>query len=125
MHDGDKLPRRKDFEPKSLRPWIGNLAFVEVSSDGELLFRLVGTNLHGRFGGEYTGLSAGSLPPDIGRAFRQEILKACRSRTPIDATQVCVVDGEEKTFNDIYLPLSDDNERIDTILFASFQVQGK
>lgn len=120
----DRLPRRADFDPKTLRPWIGNLALVEIVPNGDLLFRICGTNLHSRFGGEFTGRDVSALSPEIARDFRQALRQACQTRVPVEITHDYVVDGEARTFRDICLPLSDDTP-INTVLFASFQVLKK
>ncbi|MBI1330264.1 MAG: PAS domain-containing protein [Alphaproteobacteria bacterium] len=71
--DANALPRRGDFDPKALRPWIGNLALVEIVPDGEMHFRLCGTNLYGRLGGEFTGRAVNALPQET-RSNNLEIL---------------------------------------------------
>jgi len=121
----DRLPRRSDFDPKSLRPWIGDLALVEIAAGGEPLFRICGTNLHNRFGGEFTGLAIGSLAPEIERDFRHGLTHVCQSKAPLEMHYGCTVNGEVKSFRDAYLPLSDDNARVGTVLFASFEISGK
>jgi hypothetical protein len=119
------LPRRADFDPKSLRPWIGNLALVEIPAGGEPLFRICGTNLHDRFGGEFTGRAIGSLAPEIERDFRHGLTHVCRSKAPLEMNCGCTVNGEARSFRDAYLPLSDDDACIGTVLFASFEISGK
>jgi len=44
---GDRcMPARRDFTPERLRPWLGNLALIDVSEDPlRLHYRLVGTNI--------------------------------------------------------------------------------
>jgi len=116
-----ELPRRGDFDPKALRPWIGNLALVEIVPDGEMLFRLCGTNLYGRLGGEFTGRDVNSLPSGIAEQFCEGVRHACRTRTPFELTHRLVMNGEAKSFCDVYLPLSDDNARVKIVLFASFE----
>ena len=40
------MPERRDFTPELLRPWLGNLALIDVAYEPlRLHYRLVGTNI--------------------------------------------------------------------------------
>jgi hypothetical protein len=41
------MPARTDFDVGVLRPWLGNLALIDIPSN---MIRLCGTNLMSRFG---------------------------------------------------------------------------
>ena len=59
------MPSRDDFGIHELKPWLGHLALVDVA--GERTFRLCGTNLSARFGGDMTGKRVrGHRSPAIG-----------------------------------------------------------
>jgi hypothetical protein len=45
------MPARQDLTVSTLKPWLGNLALIELKNANGPSFRLCGTNLHSRFGG--------------------------------------------------------------------------
>jgi hypothetical protein len=119
------MPNRNDLDPRVLRPWIGNLALIEISIGGDAQFRLCGTNLHGRFGGEFTRRSVTTLDAQIGESVRDCIDRVCSTKAPAELTHERVIDGERKTYRELGLPLSDDAARLSIVLFASYPAKMK
>ena len=64
------MPSRADLDVSGLKPWLGNLALIDIAEDGRAVFRLCGTNLHARFGGERTRHDVSALDTEIGQSFR-------------------------------------------------------
>lgn len=114
------MPARADLDVKMLKPWIGNLALIDIFQDGDAEFRLCGTNLHARFGGEVTKRRVSSLESEISGALRDCIIAVCRSRAPGELEHHRMVDGTAMSFRELCLPLSDDGKCISTLLFASY-----
>ncbi|MGH9806517.1 MAG: PAS domain-containing protein [Terriglobia bacterium] len=119
---GRAMPSRANLGVATLKPWLGNLALIDIKNDGGAVFRLCGTNLHARFGGEMTRLDVCELSPAIGESFRACLEWVCRSQTPTQATHERVIDGVPAAFSELHLPLSDDAIRVRTLLFASYPV---
>ena len=119
------MPARADLGVTALKPWLGNLALVDIQDDGRGVFRLCGTNLHARFGGEMTRRDVCELSPAIGDSFRACLEWACRSQTPTESTHERVIDGVSAAFSELHLPLSDDATHVHTLLFASYPVTKK
>lgn len=119
------MPARTDFAVSELRPWLGNLALLDILSDGEATFRICGTNLLGRFGGEQTRKSLDDLRPDIRTPFRHLIQRICHTPKPIQETRMLKIDGEDANFQELTLPLSDDGTKVHAVLFASYPVSKK
>lgn len=63
------MPCRGDLSVAELRPWLGHLALINLDSTGDT-FRLCGTNLFPRFGGDVTGLRVADVRGEGGRAIR-------------------------------------------------------
>jgi hypothetical protein len=119
------IPSRADFAVGELRPWIGNLALLDIQSDGKATFRICGTNLLGRFGGEQTRKSLDDLRPDIRTPFQHLIQRICHTPKPTHETLTLRIDEEDANFQELALPLSDDGANVHAVLFASYPVSKK
>jgi hypothetical protein len=119
------MPSRSDLGVATLKPWLGNLALIDISGEGEAVFRLCGTNLHARFGGEVTRRDVTALGPEIGKSLQDCLQRACRSRAPAEATHERIIDGVPAAFCELCLPLSEDAIHVHTLLFASYPVTKK
>lgn len=123
---GDRpMPSRSELAVAALKPWLGNLALIDISGDGGAVFRLCGTNLHARFGGEVTRRDVAELSPAIGESFRACLEWVCRSQTPTECIHERVINGVPAAFSELHLPLSDDATHVHTLLFASYPVTKK
>jgi hypothetical protein len=120
---GDRpMPSRAELDVTALKPWLGNLALIDVLGDDRARFRLCGTNLRVRFGGEMTGRVVTSLDPEIGQSFRDCLLRACRTGIPAEATHERIIGRIPAAFSELCLPLSEDAVHVHTLLFASYRV---
>lgn len=118
------MPCRGDLSVADLRPWLGNLALIDLDSAGET-FRLCGTNLFPRFGGDATGLRVADLRGEGGRSFRDGITRVRAERLPSVASHAQIIHGEEVIFNELALPLSNDGIELKIVLFASYPAKAK
>ena len=112
------MPSRGDLSVSVLRPWLGNLALIDLTGTTPY-FRLCGTSLHGRFGGEMTRCKIDLLDDDVAKTLRHGIEKVCHTRKPAHAEHEAA-QGMSLVFHELCAPLSDDDVTIDTVLFASF-----
>jgi hypothetical protein len=119
------MPSRADLTVTTLKPWLGNLALIDLPADGLPMFRLCGTGLHARFGGEQTKHKVETLDDDIGRSFRECIDHVRRTRNPNDSHHERTVSGAKVGYRELCLPLSDEGEEVHSLLFASYQVRLK
>ncbi len=119
---GRPMPSRTALSVTVLKPWLGHLALIDVSGNGTAVFRLCGTNLRVRFGGEMTGRDVTSLDPEIGQSFRDCLLRACRTGNPAEATHERIIGRIPTAFSELCLPLSEDAVHVHTLLFASYPV---
>jgi hypothetical protein len=117
---GREMPARSEFDARTLKPWLGNLALIDIDQERQARFRLCGTNLHGRFGGEFTNRAVEELEPTIKASVKNYIDEVARTRTPRGGRHVQIIDGIATTFLELGLPLSDSAFAVETILFASF-----
>jgi hypothetical protein len=118
---GRPMPSRDELPIHELRPWLSQLALIEVSGDQRV--RLCGTNLIRRFGREATGLSVGELAPDIADQLRAILKAASKSIAPILAVSRIRLGRETITHSEVSLPLADGGGRLSIVLFGSYQVR--
>jgi hypothetical protein len=118
------MPSRDDFPVQALRPWLGNLALIDLR-DGGTVFRLCGTSLHSRFAGEVTRKDLAALDDGVAVALRDCIDQVRKSRQPCRAKHRITGLGYPLTYHEICLPLAGDGVTMDTVLFASFPEQRK
>lgn len=119
-HRGGALPGRGDIDPIELRGYLSRITLAELRA-GQLVYRLVGTELVDEWGFEPTGRSvAESAPP----AYRQTYL------APYQAvlSQICPIHASLPprgrpysglTTEVIYLPLARDGRSVDMVLAYS------
>lgn len=114
------IPSRDDFSVSALRPWLGNLALVDLRGETPH-FRLCGTSLHIRFGGEMTKREVVSLGDGLGRReFLASIEKARQTLIPAAIVQVIHCHHISIAFQELCLPLGQDGRTADTVLFVSY-----
>lgn len=113
------VPTRDDLPVKDLRPWLGSLALFEFPSASSPVFRLCGTSLHRRFGGEMTGKPVAALPPDIAEGLSKQLEKARAEKKPRQ-TRYSLPQQPPTTFHEVYLPLAGSARSGDLVLFASY-----
>lgn len=118
------MPCRGDLSVADLRPWLGHLALVDLDNTGDT-FRLCGTNLFPRFGGDVTGLRVADLPGEGGLSFREGIARVRADRLPSAASHAQIIHGEEVIFNELALPLSNNGVELRVVLFASYPARTK
>ena len=82
------MPRRADFDARSLKPFLRNLAIVErVVDEGRIRYR---TRLHGSLLVQYFGEQTGkfldqSIPPDVIESFHDGYDAVLQMRKPVRA----------------------------------------
>lgn len=118
------MPCRADLAVADLRPWLGNLALIDVNAGGET-FRLCGTNLFARFGGDVTGKRLGDLRHCGIDALRDCISQVIGANCVGTTSHTQVINGEETTFDELVLPLSKDGGEMNVVLFASYPAKTK
>ena len=116
------LPSRDDFPVSQLRPWLGNLALIDLTG-GAPRFRLCGTGLHARFGGEMTKREVARLNEGLGSEELLACIEVARETLiPAPMTQAVSADHRSTVFHELCLPLGD-GRAADTVLFASYPEQ--
>lgn len=116
------MPSRAEFTARLLKPWLGNLALLELASDGEAVFRLCGTNLYSRFGGEVSGLSVQSLDSRIRQSLLDCIASVCQKKEPCEAAHSREINGHHIVYREMCLPLSVDAVHVEGVLLVSFKI---
>jgi len=114
------MPSRADLDVSELRPWLGNLALIDLNGVGDGTFRLCGTNLSTRFGIDATGCRVAALSDDLVTTVLSFISRVREAKAPVRNVYARRVHGIHVTFDDLALPLSNDGTVIATLLFASY-----
>ena len=117
---GDRLPARADLPVSILRPWLGSLALFELRPRIGPVFRLCGTALHARFGGEMTGKPITDLEPGVAELLRKELESVVAGRKPRRSRHVSKAEERPQIFHELYLPLAGNGEDAELVLFASY-----
>lgn len=118
---GEKLPARRQFPVAELRPWLGHLALLERCGDG-FLFRLCGTDLIARFGGEATGRMLHTCEAPHA-SLRAALVESCETAAPVPSVTVMEINGDPVTWSEIALPLSEDGAAVTRLFLGSYPFQ--
>jgi len=114
------MPSRADIVVSELKPWLGNLALIDLNEMGDGTFRLCGTNLTSRFGIDVTGCRVAALSDDLVATILSFIARVRETKAPVCNVYARTMHGIQVTFDDLALPLSNDGTVIATLLFASY-----
>lgn len=117
------MPSRADLNASALKPWLGNLALIDLRNGSGPTFRLCGTNLRDRFGGEVTGRSLDDLEDVIATSLRGAVNRVHETSKPMQYKHKAETENAPKAFYELCAPLSDNGVTIDTILLASYAEQ--
>ena len=115
---GRSMPSRDDFGIHELKPWLGYLALVDVA--GERTFRLCGTNLVSRFGGDMTGKRVADVIAALQQGVTDQIAKACETKIPVAVKSSIQTRGQAVIYTELILPLSQDGGEVSMLLWASY-----
>lgn len=119
------MPSRSDLAVSALKPWLGHLAILDLNNSKGATFRLCGTNLRARFGGEMTGCQVDALEDGVAGQLGQAIERLSETCEPIRTQHKDKIKEFPTIYYDLCLPLADDGRKIDSILFASYAEQKK
>ena len=122
---GTSIPKREVLPVSALKPWLGSLALFQLDPSAGPIFRLCGTGLHARFGGEMTGKLVSQLPAEAAEALQKELDAVISSRRPRRSRHISGDGHQSCTYHELYLPLADKDEKVELVLFASFREQGR
>jgi len=120
---GRPMPARASAPVEELRPWLGNLAVIEISGDERFRFRLSGTNLIRRLGRETTGLDVDELADDLRRQLRAILTMAAKAAAPIVAESSVPLGRATYWYCDVALPLTGPTGLPAFVLFCSYPVK--
>ena len=114
------MPLRDDFNIHELKPWLGHLALIDVT--GERTFRLCGTSLFSRFGGDVTGRSVAQVIAALRQGVTEQVAKACETKTPAFVKSCIQGYGHPVIYSELVLPLSQDGKEVSMLLWASYPI---
>lgn len=114
---GNALPGRQDIDPIELRGYLGRIALAELR-DGELVYRLVGSDLVAEWGFEPTGRRiADTLSPEHRETFLSPYAAVVQRACPMLAQlPMRTRPWRGLTVDALYLPLARDGRSVDMVL---------
>ena len=115
---GRTMPSTRDLDPGDIEFARGFALLIDVlEAPLRFRFRLHGSELAGRAGYDMTGKMVDELP---GAENRSVLLRRCRDlvskRQPLVQRSERVVDGRMTRYEAVWLPVSDDGERVTMLL---------
>ncbi|MGF1630245.1 MAG: PAS domain-containing protein [Kiloniellaceae bacterium] len=119
---GRLLPGRRDLDPLDIPQLLPNIMLIDVASEVDMRYRLVGTALVGRMGRDITGLRVQDCYP--GRNWEKilaDYLYAIRKRRPCLRRDVAGGPSSQSLADlRLLLPLAGDGERVDMLLAGAY-----
>lgn len=116
---GRRMPSRKDIEPTEIPDLLANIVLVDVSHDPlDFRYRLIGTAIVERIAFDYTGKRFVELDhQQRGSRVWETAERICRERVPL-VSDIPYVGPDQwvRGYQDLYLPLSDDDEQVNMIM---------
>lgn len=117
-----KMPSRADMNPADLKPYLGNIAMVDVLDGGaEFRYRVVGTLLTQYFLTDPTGKTLSEAWPNpkgpVASRARANLVNIVQTRVVVHAWGT--LDWSHfpgEAFDMLFVPLSDDGESVNMIL---------
>lgn len=81
---GGAMPHRADFDPFSLKPWLGNICIYEqISGALDFQIRLNGSNIVDLTGEEWTGRRVSEVDRKYGTTLLSDLMETLREGQPI------------------------------------------
>jgi hypothetical protein len=120
---GRPMPGRDDLPVRELRPWLGQLALIEILGEQDFHIRVSGTNLIRRFGREATGMAVNELATDIAQQLRAVLKAACKAMAPVVAVSHVQLGRATVSHCEVALPLSGEGGRVATVLLGSYPLR--
>lgn len=116
-----EMPCRADIDPGEIPKLLPDLMLVDVEPDGRYRYRLIGTANYDAHGFNATGRYLDEVLP--GPEYRAHVLglydECLRSRRPVYSESVFISPRHrvtERHTKVLFLPLSDDGERINMLM---------
>jgi hypothetical protein len=121
-----RLPRRADFPPESLTPWMGHIQIVELVRGGQqdrYRVRLAGTRIVYYEGRDNTGLFLDEvIPADQRDLILAPYARCAETREPVyGAFYSCGEAAISSKLERLILPLAADGRAIDQFLVAIYR----
>ncbi|MEI6559287.1 MAG: PAS domain-containing protein [Rhodospirillaceae bacterium] len=125
VRDGRTMPSRRDFSPESLRPWLGNLALIDVTRNPiRLHYRLVGIHIVDNLKCDPTGKDFDDVVADpANHPATQGPYRCLMSGEPVfEVVQPRVKGVFSFDYARLSLPLAADSRTINMILMGEYVV---
>lgn len=109
-------PKRTEIKPNAIGPLLADTFILQVTSGGDITFRLAGTRICGLYGYELKGIRFASLWQEDDRNLTMRLLQSVLDSNDVIATRFegRSSQGRKQAFEMLLLPLSheEDDRRI-------------
>lgn len=118
---GRQFPARPDFSPEGMIDKLGFVMLIDVTYDPlDFRFKLIGSEIVEHYGHEMTGKYVHQIEPkELGELLYRQYQEVVDMRCPRAHRIEVMTSARTLNYERITLPLSDDGERIDTLLAVS------
>ena len=115
-----RLPSRDDFTPRDLKPWLSNVALLELVPEGGYRFRVCGTGLIPRFGCDATGKTIEELAGEWRTDLQNRLDRSSTLQTPDIARFQIPLVLKRTDYSEVILPLANDGAQVSMLLLAAY-----
>jgi hypothetical protein len=114
------MPARRDIRPADLKKYLDSIVMIDVLGDGDFRYRLVGTTITRYFLTDPTGKRVAEAWAPAGEDAAKRVVvnlsAVAAGRVPVHLWGQLDWTGTGEDFDALYLPFSDDGERVTMIL---------
>jgi hypothetical protein len=125
VRGGRAMPSRQDFTPERLRPWLGNLALIDVRQEPtRLQYRLVGTIIVANLKFDPTGKLVDDLVVDpVNNPLTRGLYHCLSTGAPVfEVVQPQYNRHFAYDYHRLALPLAADGETVNMILMGEYVI---
>jgi hypothetical protein len=118
---GRQMPAQGEMPVAELRPWLADLALIDVADGGRV--RLCGVNLIRRLGREATDTPIDELAADIAGQLRAVLKAAGKAMAPVIAVSYVRLGRVSDVYCEAALPLSGRDGGIAIVMLGSLVIR--
>jgi hypothetical protein len=117
------LPRRAEFTPDALRPWLGWLSVYERTEEDDFRIRLDGTKIVAMTGEDWTGRLVSEVDQRFGADLLHCCREVCRLNLPLFDSGIPLFQKQYSFAQRLILPVARSSDVAEQIILALFPLK--